>query len=319
MSTQTTNLKLVKPDVNDLYDINVQNSNMDIIDSVVNNHTSNNNNPHGVTAEQVGALPIINAMSTNYDMDAILVSGPHYAWYRTNNVTLGTPFKHGATVFAEAIILSFGSSTTYAIQWAFLSGNTIMTRSMAKGEVSNWTTAFLPLSGGTLTGDLTFTRNTFGGINIKNNTASSETQLRTHTNGASYVRHIKTLDDSTSIVSGLWLYDEFPMIDAIKFEYNEVWYRLFGSHNKPSSTYSGTGVTRTIDTGGIGSTLMIYGSNAHNALVTPHGAMCFYGTTMASYGSDSIKFANGVLTIGTSIPTSNYFNANGVTYTYQVL
>ena len=33
MSTQTTNLKLVKPDVNDFYDINIHNNNMDIIDN----------------------------------------------------------------------------------------------------------------------------------------------------------------------------------------------------------------------------------------------------------------------------------------------
>lgn len=88
MANKTTNFGLTKPLPEDFYDVGVQNENMDIIDeqlkklsentpdvsgqitdhnndssahtdirNAVNTHTSNKNNPHGVTAAQVGAIP----------------------------------------------------------------------------------------------------------------------------------------------------------------------------------------------------------------------------------------------------------------------
>lgn len=74
MSTTTTNYKLIKPELTDAADITAMNPNWDTLDTKlkelsdelddntietkVNAHIANKSNPHGVTAEQVGALPL---------------------------------------------------------------------------------------------------------------------------------------------------------------------------------------------------------------------------------------------------------------------
>ena len=75
MANKTTNYGLTKPLQGEFYDVNVPNSNMDIIDtelkrvdSKVNEvdtslqtvipHVERKDNPHGVTAEQVGLVPL---------------------------------------------------------------------------------------------------------------------------------------------------------------------------------------------------------------------------------------------------------------------
>jgi hypothetical protein len=98
---------------------------------------------------------------------------------------------------------------------------------------------------------------------------------------------------------------------------SETWYTIFGEHNKPSGSYTGNGsdTSRTIDTGGIGGILYVWSDHC-SGLITIHGAI--YWSGFSGYVTNSsVKFAtDGVLTISTS---SNYFNANGVTYHYQVL
>lgn len=67
MAKQTSNFGFVKPDVNEFYDVNVQNENWDKLDALLNEnlnsnnatlsaHVSAKNNPHEVTAEQTGAF-----------------------------------------------------------------------------------------------------------------------------------------------------------------------------------------------------------------------------------------------------------------------
>lgn len=81
---------------------------------------------------------VINATSADYDMDAILLSGWHFAFYQTNGTTLGTPRKYEKTEFAEALILSYASGTSYGQQIAFLAGNIIMTRKLKGGAIGEW-------------------------------------------------------------------------------------------------------------------------------------------------------------------------------------
>lgn len=90
------------------------------------------------TPAEIGAIPIINAESSDYDMDVIAVSGDHAALYITNQYTLGTPYKNGATTYTEALILSYGSSKSYAMQVAFVSGNQPIVRYLHDGSLSDW-------------------------------------------------------------------------------------------------------------------------------------------------------------------------------------
>ena len=67
MSTLTKNYGLTKPDINDFYDISVENANIDIIDTELKKsaeHIANKNNPHSVTKSQVGLSNVPN-VSTN--------------------------------------------------------------------------------------------------------------------------------------------------------------------------------------------------------------------------------------------------------------
>lgn len=66
MSTKTTNYNLIKPEYTDTPDITAMNVNWDTIDTklkeasesrtTLENHITNKSNPHGVTAEQIGAV-----------------------------------------------------------------------------------------------------------------------------------------------------------------------------------------------------------------------------------------------------------------------
>ena len=85
MAEKTPNFNLTKPLESEFYDINVQNGNMDKIDQALQGHAdqisklqegagteiqetltahiNNKNNPHGVTAADVGAAPPIITVS----------------------------------------------------------------------------------------------------------------------------------------------------------------------------------------------------------------------------------------------------------------
>jgi len=86
--TNTTNLQLNKPDVDDFYNIGVQNENMDIIDqkiaenektlntakTSIDNHVAKKDNPHGVTKAQIGLSSVPN-VSTNDQTPTYTVAG----------------------------------------------------------------------------------------------------------------------------------------------------------------------------------------------------------------------------------------------------
>jgi hypothetical protein len=98
------------------------------------------------------------------------------------------------------------------------------------------------------------------------------------------------------------------------------YYNIYGDHNKPPSTYKGNGNAEgiTVNIGGIGNALLIYGSgdsDGSSFIVTRSGAFGNDGSTPLAFSRDVIKFESGVLTIKTD---SAYFNADS-TYSYQVL
>lgn len=94
----------------------------------------------------------------------------------------------------------------------------------------------------------------------------------------------------------------------------KLWHTLYGTHNKPTGTYTGNGHSseRIIETGGIGNALLVwtdgYTGTQYTTIVTPN-------YTIPQDGA-SAKFANGKFTI---LSNSARVNANGVVYNYQVL
>lgn len=88
-------------------------------------------------------------------MDKIIKSGIHCGIYKTNGDTLNTPYSTGKSSLVQSLILSYGTYTVWAFQVAFPVGGTsypMFWRVNNNGTISDWSTGFLPLIGGTLTG-----------------------------------------------------------------------------------------------------------------------------------------------------------------------
>ena len=95
-------------------------------------------------------------------------------------------------------------------------------------------------------------------------------------------------------------------------------YPIFGTYNKPTGKYEGTGsaTTRIVTTGGIGSTLKI-STNKGMAIVTGAGAICKKYSSKDVYGLTAAEcnYENGVLTLTTDDDVVNAVKE----YFYEVL
>ena len=94
------------------------------------------------TPSAIGAPSIIDGKSANVDMDAILKSGTHFAFYDTNSLTLGTPFNKGASPSTAATILSYAIDANYGSQMAFTAGGDIYIRTLSNGNISAWVSLY---------------------------------------------------------------------------------------------------------------------------------------------------------------------------------
>lgn len=128
-------------------------------------HLGDKNNPHGVTAEQVGAMPLVPVQIN--DTDNVLNLAPGRYWYEGNSdkqttemhlpsiawhweiTVIATSNAEGATRNYKMILAVDNSGGVYrnVLAWESWSGwNKIAT----VGDLAN----YLPLSGGTMTGAL---------------------------------------------------------------------------------------------------------------------------------------------------------------------
>ena len=98
-----------------------------------------------------------------------------------------------------------------------------------------------------------------------------------------------------------------------------AWYEVLHTGNKPSGSYTGNGdaTSRTIATGGTGSTIAIWGGN-QVTILTANGGINYSNSNNSVVGVPfaSARFVNGTITIAATLGA---VNASGVTYNYQVL
>lgn len=147
---QTVNYGLNMPAEEDYVDISILNQNTVIIDEQLkkvndgkatkahaSQHKSDGSDP--IAAADIGAFPIIDARSADYDMDAILLGGEHFGIYRVNTNTLGTPAKYGKSVYNYGLIISTSNGSGHGKQLAILSGATcLIERRMYQNEIEAW-------------------------------------------------------------------------------------------------------------------------------------------------------------------------------------
>lgn len=101
-------------------------------------HYADFNNPHKVTAEQVGAIPILYPTST--DLNTELTRGGNrstiHCYYE---ITLNTPYKEGKTDCTHGMVITNAHSESYGTQLCMPSGeDAIYVRRLNGGGISEW-------------------------------------------------------------------------------------------------------------------------------------------------------------------------------------
>lgn len=173
---------------------------------------------------------------------------------------------------------------------------------------------YLPLTGGTLTGNLF--------LKDLDNTSTETARI---------FEYAKSLYLETSHSNG---YSRIQIDNPIKSDLaNSLAYgyvkegasfsgKIFGQHNKPGGRYSGSGdaTAREISIGGIqgfGSYGLLWITSSYgDVLVGSYGALIWKGATVTAIGKPAAWYYNGILYLAT---TDNAFNISGQNYTYYVL
>lgn len=103
-----------------------------------NEHLSNFNNPHQVTADQTGAVP--KAYYVSADLNTELQSGGNKITVCSYNAeTLNTPYKEGVTVFAHGMVITNAHTSQYGTQLCMPSGDKhTFIRAFNKQGVTAW-------------------------------------------------------------------------------------------------------------------------------------------------------------------------------------
>ena len=177
-------------------------------------------------------------------------------------------------------------------------------------ELKDALTQYLPLTGGTLSGESLYLAEGYARLYGSSGVASIMSS-----NSKDNSDNRRSLEVFNSGNKAL-VKDAVQLVDRVNGSSTN--YKIFGTHNKPHGYYTGNGnsASRTIDIGGISSAILING-NGYSSLVSVFGTSSVNTNGIyKSFGNDVVKFHNGVLTLAT---TSNEFNANGATYYWEVL
>lgn len=226
----TNNLKLKKPESTDYYNVEDFNENADALDKAIAEHKTEIN-PHNVTAVQVGAVTALGNVDPT-------VSGC------TTLLAYLIKLKNEGHVAVSLFVSGF--SDLPRTDWSYgcvarLHGNIQVQiwRSLSFGaegflfrEVSNagvwggdWTTSFLPLAGGTLTGDLLVNKGN-PSVNMKNNTG---------TTGGMYLQEDYNLTMRilvNSLARGFSIKANNDLNNMFRVVADGVSYNIYGRHNK---------------------------------------------------------------------------------------
>lgn len=175
-------------------------------------------------------------------------------------------------------------------------------------------------AGDTMTGNLSVSKSSYPQISVVDTTQARKAMIEYSSRGVVSIQNRSTDDDTN--YSSIWLDRESSELETL-LRVGQVksgtrtTYNVLHTGNKPTGTYTGNGsaTSRTIDTGGLGSVCVITSSKG-NCIVLTNGAFYWLGSTTGAVAAGVCKFTDGVLTLATALDA---FNANGITYTYQVL
>lgn len=239
MSTTTTNYGLVKPELTDAADITAMNANWDLIDEELSNiGTIVEEELGSLTPEKIGAVPlsrVVYGLTTNVKDYAMTLERGFYAVHFTGNTYEGTDLPDGNYKYGAAIIYVRIKSDVITIM---LLGTDTLPPQFAhcnEGVWGEWSTQFLPLTGGKITGNLDFKK-------VDNGSA---TVYKNHSETADYGLIIRDVDVDGNYNQLLLCAKE----NTLKYrDTSGTTSALYGGHNKPTAadiaagTFSSTGI-----------------------------------------------------------------------------
>ena len=100
MAENTKNLNLKKPAQNDFYNVDDFNENFQKLDEFA----GRKDNPHGVTAKQIGAVPVLNGLPSGTDLNSVTTSG----FYRINENPINAP---SGSAYGQMVVVHGGNDT----------------------------------------------------------------------------------------------------------------------------------------------------------------------------------------------------------------
>ena len=270
-------------------------------------HIDDINNPHKVTAEQVGALP-----KTGGEMEGAIKWNDgltHIIGQSDGNFIIQ---NYKASGEGHDDFISFHNTLDLAGALTFHRDGKSYTIYGMHNKPSASDVGAVSKKGDTLTGALNF-----------NNTGDYFALTKTRTIGET--DHKLTLGVAASGGATLEHYagdvlDSRLELDAnglvLKKSTGDTGTKFFGEHNKPIVTYTGNSADQTIQVGGMGNVAWLVTSNGVQGLVSKHGLLGMTaGGQISNQDSSHISFENGVLTL----KNGGFCNTEGHTYTIQVL
>lgn len=266
-------------------------------------HINDKNNPHAVSADQVGAVPFFGLAK---DLNDILNNGK-FGFYYINGDTLNSPFEEGKTQAKEAMVLNIPHGIGfYSFQMCYFKGSEKLMMRNQDGEetISPWHHGFLKENGGTLTGSI------YGSVGVEY--FSGNGKLIGFENSV----EVGAGDRRVAILNTGPIESQIFLINSYNDAANR-YYQLYGEHNKPYASYNGTGGQSTILV--LGTLVRIVAITAYAdggilAFVTNNGAI-----VMGQNGTFNITF-DAYLQDGTlSVTGSSRLDKIGTTYYVHAL
>lgn len=189
----------------------------------------------------------------------------------------------------------------------------------------------LPLTGGTMSGDVYIAKSGDSGLYSMNEKGSAYMELvndtsknHAHANFGCFEGDASTWNGSTNYMTVEPF--SFGVKDALLINRRnqngeKTQYRVYHSGNRPQGTYTGNGKTtaRQINVGGTGSALLVGSDAGYFGIVTALGAVFFNLTATNANGSvkyfvyTTICYDSGILYI---TGNDNAFNKSGTVYMY---
>lgn len=287
-------------------------------------HKASTSNPHNVTKSQVG----LGSVDNTADADKTVKS----AGTCTGNAATATKLATARTIQTNLASTSAASFDGSANVTPGVTGTLPITNggtgaATATKALENLGAAavadlakYLLLIGGTLTGDLAISTERLASLILHTPSVGSafvqagtnDLLLASATDSTwQNLRRIVVFNSAgrSSLKMAAQIHD---VVDGTTTTYN-----LHGGHNKTTGTYTGNGSTtsRAIATGGIGNCVLITSSKG-TAILSNGSGITFNSSVVASLLYSAAHFIDGTLTIASS---SDFVNASGITYTYQVL